>query len=65
LDIIGLFPRATGIRGFVLVVTDYFTKWVEAETLAKIWDVYVKKFLWKNIITRFEVPRVLISENGL
>ena len=65
LDIIGLFPRATGIRRFVLVVTDYFTKWVEAEALAKIRDVDVKKFLWKNIITRFEVPRVLISDNGL
>ena len=24
-----------------------------------------KKFVWENIITRFEVPRTLISDNGL
>ena len=48
-----------------MVATDYFTKWVEAEALANIKDVDVKKFIWKNIITRFEVPRVLISDNGL
>ena len=45
--------------------TNYFTKWVEAEPLANIKDVDVKKFLWKNIITRFGVPRTLISDNGL
>ena len=24
-----------------------------------------KRFIWKNIVTRFGVPRVLISDNGL
>ena len=27
-------------------------------------DVDAKKFIWKNIVTRFKVPRTLISENG-
>ena len=45
--------------------TNYFTKWVEVEPLANIRDVDVKKFLWKNIVTRFGIPRTLISENGL
>ena len=49
----------------MLVVVDYFTKWAEAETLANIRDVDVKKFVWKNIITRFGVPDSLISDNGL
>lgn len=44
---------------------DYFTKWVEAETLANIRDVDVKRFVWKNIITRFEVPRVIVSDKRL
>ena len=44
---------------------DYFTKWVEAEPLANIRDVDVKRFLWKNIVTRFGVPHTLISDNGL
>ena len=56
LDILGPFPKATGNRKFLLVDTDYFTKWVEAEALANIRDVDVKKFLWKNIVTRFGTP---------
>ena len=44
---------------------DYFTKWVEAEPLANIRDVDAKKFVWKNIFTRFGIPRTLISDNGL
>jgi len=30
-------------------------KWVEAEALANIRDVDVKKFFWKNIFTRFGI----------
>ena len=37
----------------------------EAEALANIRDVDVKKFVWKNIVTRFGVPNTLISNNGL
>ena len=54
-----------------MVAVDYFTKWVEAEALANIRDVDVKnfvwkkKFVWKNIITRFRVPESLVSDNGL
>ena len=48
-----------------MVAVDYFTKWAEVEALANIRDVDVKKFVWKNIITRFGVPDSLISDNGL
>ena len=48
-----------------MVDTDYFTKWVEAEPLANIRDADAKRFVWRNIVTRFEVPWVLISDNGL
>ena len=65
LDILGPFPRATGNRRFVLVAVDYFTKWAEAEALANIRDIDVKKFVWKNIVTRFGVPNSLVSDNGL
>ena len=40
-------------------------KWVEVEPLANIRDVDVKRFVWKNIVTQFEVPHALISNNGL
>ena len=49
----------------MLVGMDYFTKWVETEPLANIKDVNAKKFVWRNIVTQFGVPRTLISDNGL
>ena len=54
-----------GNKKYLLVGTDYFTKWVEAEPLTNIRDVDAKRFVWKNIVTRFRVPYVLISNNSL
>ena len=64
LDIIGPLPRAPGNRQWLIVAIDYFTKWVEAEPLTRITDADSRKFVWKNIITRFGIPRVLMSDNG-
>ena len=33
--------------------------------MANIRDTDVKKFIWRNIVTRFGVPQTLISDNGL
>ena len=52
-------------KGYVVVATNYFTKWVKANALANIRDMDIKKILWKSIITRFRVPHVLISDNRL
>ena len=49
----------------MLVAVDYFTKWAEAKALANIRDVDVKKFVWKNIVTRFGVLNTLVSDNGM
>ncbi|RVX00764.1 hypothetical protein CK203_026374 [Vitis vinifera] len=43
----------------LLVATDYFSKWVEAEAYASIKDKDVTKFVWKNIICRLESPKPL------
>ena len=47
------------------MAVDYFTKWVKAEELANIRDMDVKKFVWKNIVTRFGLLDSFISDNGL
>ncbi|XP_075499328.1 uncharacterized protein LOC142537719 [Primulina tabacum] len=64
MDIVGPFPVARAQKKFLLVAVDYFSKWVEAEPLAKITEQEVLKFLWKNILCRFGVPRRIISDNG-
>ena len=49
---------------FLVVGIDYFTKWVEAEALATITEKNVRSFVWRNIIYRFGILRVLVSDNG-
>ncbi|KAL0313318.1 UNVERIFIED_CONTAM: hypothetical protein Sradi_5731100 [Sesamum radiatum] len=63
MHIVGLFPLAAGQRKFLLVAIDYFTKWVEAKPSARITEGEVMKFIWKNIVCRFGVPREIISDN--
>ena len=49
---------------FLVVGIDYFTKWVEAELLTKITQQNVKNFIWKSIVCRFGVPRILVPNDG-
>ncbi|KAL2250069.1 UNVERIFIED_CONTAM: Gag-Pol polyprotein [Sesamum indicum] len=64
IDIVGLFPPAQAQKKFIIVVVEYFSKWVEAEAIAEIFEREAINFIWKNIICRFGVPRILISDNG-
>ena len=64
LDIMGPFPTAVRQLKFLVVGIDYFTKWVEVEALATITEKNVRNFVWRCIICRFGIPRVLISDNG-
>ena len=63
LNILGPFPLRTKQMKFLVVGIDYFTKWVEAEPLASITQQNVKNFVWKSIVCRFGVPRVLVFDN--
>ena len=60
----GPLPKASGNRQWLIVATDYFTKWVEVKPLTHITNADSKKFVWRNIITRFGIPHVLVSDNG-
>nr|CAN82058.1 hypothetical protein VITISV_010874 [Vitis vinifera] len=45
-------------------VTNYFIKWVEAETYANIKDNDVSKVVWKNIVCQFGDSRAIVADNG-
>ena len=65
MDLVGPLPRVTRNQRWLIVAIDYFTKWVEAEPLANIRDKDSIKFVWKNIVTRFGIPKAIISDNGI
>ena len=60
----GPFPTVVQQLKFLVVGIDYFTKWVEVEALATITKKNVWSFVWKCIVCRFGIPRVLVSDNG-
>ncbi|XP_057542470.1 uncharacterized protein LOC130820933 [Amaranthus tricolor] len=64
MDLLGPFPPTKGQRKFIIVAIDYFTKYMEAEPLSSITDKQVYQFIWRNIITRYGIPRVIITDNG-
>ena len=64
LDIMGPFPIRRRQLKFLVVAIDYFTKWVEAEPLATITETNIQSFVWKAVICRFKIQRVLVSHNG-
>ena len=64
LDIVGELPRSPGGKRYVLLATDYFTKWVEAEAYATVNKADTINFIWKNIICRYGIPRELHADHG-
>jgi len=61
--IIGPFTPGKGQCKFLLVGIDYFTKWIEAKPLAAITTRNVQNFVWKNIVCRFGISYVIITDN--
>lgn len=49
---------------FLLVVVDYFTKWIEAEPLTIVIAIHMIMFMWKNILMKFSTLIIKISDNG-
>ncbi|XP_021839331.1 uncharacterized protein [Spinacia oleracea] len=64
MDLLGPYTAAPGGRRYVIVAVDYFTKWVEAESLKNIRTTDVRAFIWKNIMTRFGIPQAIVFDNG-
>ena len=59
----GPFPIAIQQLKFLIVSIDYFTKWVEAEALATVIKKNVRSFVWRNIVCKYGIPKVLVSDN--
>ncbi|KFK24085.1 hypothetical protein AALP_AAs60550U000200 [Arabis alpina] len=63
MDIVGPL-HASKQKRFLLVLTDYFSKWVEVEAYASIKDAQVESFVWRNIICHLGLPFEIVTDNG-
>ena len=64
LDIVGPFPESTSGHRYALVVTDYFTKYVEIYPMPNQEASSVSSVLVKEFFSRYGVPHFLHSDQG-
>ena len=63
IDIVRPLPIGLAQKKLLLVATDYFSKWIEAEAFSLIKDKDVTQFIWKNIICQLGIPGSIVSDN--
>ncbi|RDX87968.1 Gypsy retrotransposon integrase-like protein 1, partial [Mucuna pruriens] len=63
-DILGPFPMAVGQVKFLLVAVDYFTKWIEVESVVTISTERVRHFYWRRIACHFGLLTIIVSDNS-
>lgn len=64
MDFIGPIKRSRKGNKYILVITEYLTKWVEAKAMREATGEKVVDFLYKEIICRHGCPKVILSDRG-
>ena len=65
MDFVGIIhPHSSEHHKFIIVATDFFTKWVEAEPLKVASANSVRNFIFRNIISRFGIPECIVTDRG-
>jgi hypothetical protein len=65
IDLIGkINPPSSKGHKFVLLATDYFTKWVEAIPLKKVTSKNMVEFVKEHIIYIFGIPQTITTDQG-
>lgn len=65
MDVIGMvFPPSVRGHRYILLATDYFTKWVEAVPLKEVDQGTVIQFVKEHIIYRFGIPETIVSDQA-
>ncbi len=57
-------PPSSKGHTFLVIATDYFTKWVEAIPLKKVDQENIIHFIKEHIIFRFEIPESITTDQG-
>nr|XP_028945188.1 uncharacterized protein LOC114819744 [Malus domestica] len=65
MDFIGqIYPAFSKGHTFIIVATDYFTKWVEASAVKSITSATIKTFIETKILYRFGVPETIAESSN-
>ncbi|KAI5340419.1 hypothetical protein L3X38_019693 [Prunus dulcis] len=65
MDLIGkIYPASSQQHCFIIVATDYFTKWVEAKPIKTTTSQEIITFIEEQIIQRFGIPESITTDRG-
>ncbi|KAA0048243.1 uncharacterized protein E5676_scaffold265G001580 [Cucumis melo var. makuwa] len=57
-------PKSSARHSYILVATDYFSKWAEAIPLREAKKENMKNFIRTHIIYRYNIPHRIVTDNG-
>ena len=57
--------KSSGGHAWILVATNYFTKWVETTPTIKSTNKVVMDFILNNIIVRFGFPKKIVTDDTM
>ena len=63
-DVLGPFKPSNRQNRYILVFSDYLTRWCEAFSSPRVEANVIARFLVDEIITRHGAPRVLLPDRG-
>jgi len=64
IDFVGPLTRTRKRNKYILVITDYLTKWPEAKAMREATAKNVVQFLYEGIICRHGCPKIILSDRG-
>ena len=63
-DILGELPTTNDGNKYILVISDYYTKWTEAHAMPNMEASTVAEIVVKEVFSRFGVPATIHSDQG-
>lgn len=64
IDVIGPLPITLTGKRYIVVAIDFFTKWVEARSVAEASSHEITQFIYEELICRHGIPYELTSDRG-
>jgi transposase InsO family protein len=65
MDMIGkINPPSNKGHQYILAITDYFTKWVEAIPMKSVTSKDIINFIKEHVIHRFRIPQTITTDGG-
>jgi hypothetical protein len=64
IDILGELPESDGGNRYIVVISDYYTKWTESHPMPNMEASTVASILITQVVTRFGIPSVMHGDQG-